>query len=114
MRDMLVNNPKAVVIDCENERLAQLTQRLQRRQAWNLRDRLMLNLDWWGAMACVLRVDWAAESLPRKAGNRDGRVRFHRDTVRELKPFGDDRLRRRLQIEILRSGCAKLPIRGGF
>jgi len=91
MRDMLVDDPKAVVIDGENERLAQLAERLQRRQAWNLRDRLMLNLDWWGAMACVLRVYWPAESLPRKAGNRDGGVRFHCDTVGEVKPFGDDR-----------------------
>src|SRR3954469_1333996 len=65
-------------------------------------------------MARLARFHWAAESLAGKTRHGDGRIRFDCDSVGEVKTLGDGRLRRSLQVEILRRSRAELPTGAGF
>src|SRR6266700_3289003 len=103
---MLVNDPEAIVVHRQNERLTQLAQRLERRKAR-------------GGVICWLELlgkrggaALSTKGLLREARHSDRGVALDGDAFRKMKALGDYWLLWRLQRKTVRSGCAVEDRRG--
>ena len=107
MRHVLVDNPQPFVIDCENKRLANLSQGLERCQGGSKFARGFRFIRY-GRRACVHNI------LERGARQRYRRVCLHANTTRKLKSFVGDGRHGRFQCKSLALGWSILRTpRGG-